>query len=112
MRFYDNRHNLKFVANPESLLYIAAEENYINIFYMENRKEKCYVLRNSMKSVEEICLENGMIRCHRSFYINPRHVDVLRKDKDGIMYAELDMKESRHVPVSKSYYKTLSDALY
>ena len=112
MRFYDNRHNLKFVANPESLLYIAAEENYINIFYTENRKEKCYVLRNSMKSVEEICLENGMIRCHRSFYINPRHVDVLRKDKDGIMYAELDMKESRHVPVSKSYYKTLSDALY
>lgn len=112
MRFYDNRHNLKFVVTPDSLLYISAEENYINIYYIENRKEKCYVLRNSMKSVEELCLDNGMIRCHRSFYINPRHVEVLRKDKDGVMYAELDVKESRHVPVSKSYYKTLSDALY
>lgn len=112
MRFYDSRHNLKFVVNPDSLLYIAAEENYINIYYIENRKEKCYVLRNSMKSIEEICLDNGMIRCHRSFYINPRHVEVLRKDKEGVMYAELDVKESRHVPVSKSYYKTLSDALY
>ena len=112
MRFYDFRHNLKFVVNPESLLYIAAEENYINIFYIENRKEKMYTLRNSMKSVEELCLDNGMVRCHRSFYINPRHVEVLRKDKEGVMYAELDIKESRHVPVSKSYYKTLSDKLY
>ena len=65
-----------------------------------------------MKSVEEICLDNGLIRCHRSFYINPRHVEVLRKDKEGVMYAELDVKESRHVPVSKSFSKTLSEALY
>lgn len=112
MRFYDDRHNLKFVVNPDSLLYISAEENYINIFYTENRKEKMYVLRSSMKVVEELCIDNGMVRCHRSYYINPRHVEVLRKDKEGVMYAELDVKESRHVPVSKSYYKTLSDKLY
>ncbi|MBQ7811645.1 MAG: LytTR family transcriptional regulator [Bacteroidales bacterium] len=112
MRFYDDRHNLKFVITPESLLYIAAEENYINIFYTENGKEKTYALRSSMKAVEELCLDNGMVRCHRSFYINPRHVDVLRKDKEGVMYAELDAKESRHVPVSKTYYKILSEKLY
>ena len=111
MRFYDSRHNLKFVVNPESLLYIAAEENYINIFYVENSREKTYVLRNSMKSIEEICLENGLVRCHRSYYINPRHVEVLRKDKEGVIYAELDVRESRHVPVSKTYYKTLSEKL-
>lgn len=112
MRFYDDRHNLKFVVTPESLLYIAAEENYINIFYTESGKEKSYALRSSMKAVEELCIDNGLVRCHRSFYINPRHVDVLRKDKDGVMYAELDAKESRHVPVSKTYYKILSEKLY
>ena len=111
MRFYDSRHNLKLVLNPESLLYIAAEENYINIFYLENSREKTYVLRNSMKSVEEICLDNALVRCHRSYYINPRHVEVLRKDKEGVIYAELDVRESRHVPVSKTYYKTLSEKL-
>jgi len=112
MRFYDDRHNLKFVVTPDSLLYIAAEENYINIYYTENGKEKVYQLRSSMKAVEEICMDNGLVRCHRSFYVNPRHVEVLRKDKEGVMYAELDAKESRHVPVSKTYYKILSDKLY
>lgn len=112
MRFYDDRHNLKFVITPDSLLYIAAEENYINIFYTESGKEKSYALRSSMKAVEELCLDNGMVRCHRSFYVNPRHIEVLRKDKEGVMYAELDAKESRHVPVSKTYYRILSEKLY
>lgn len=112
MRFYDDRHNLKLVLNPDSLLYISAEENYINICYSEDKKEKTYVLRSSMKAVEELCLDNGMVRCHRSFYVNPRHIEVLRKDKEGVMYAELDVRECRHVPVSKSYYKILSDKLY
>lgn len=112
MRFYDDRHSLKFVITPESLLYISAEENYINIFYAENGKEKTYVLRSSMKAIEELCIDNGMVRCHRSFYVNPRHIEVLRKDKEGVMYAELDVKESRHVPVSKTYYKILSEKLY
>ena len=112
MRFYDSRHNLKLVLNPESLLYISAEENYINIYYLENFKEKVYVLRASMKSIEELCIDNGLVRCHRSYYINPRHVEVLRKDKEGIIYAELDVNDSRHVPVSKQYYKTLSEKLY
>ena len=112
MRFYDDRHSLKFVITPDSLLYISAEENYINIFYAENGKEKTYVLRSSMKAIEELCIDNGMVRCHRSFYVNPRHIEVLRKDKEGVMYAELDVKESRHVPVSKTYYKILSEKLY
>ena len=112
MRFYDDRHNLKLVVTPESILYISADENYINITYTENGKEKTYVLRSSMKAIEEICVDNGMVRCHRSFYVNPRHIEVLRKDKEGIMYAELDVKESRRVPVSKTYYNTLSEKLY
>lgn len=112
MRFYDDRHNLKFVVTPDTVLYIAAEENYINIYYTENGKEKVYELRSSMKAVEELCFDNGLVRCHRSFYVNPKHVEVLRKDKEGVMYAELDVKESRHVPVSKSYYKILSEKLY
>jgi DNA-binding LytR/AlgR family response regulator len=51
------------------------------------------------------------MRCHRSFYINPAHVKVLRKDRDGIMYAELDADDVRHIPVSKKYYDHLSDML-
>lgn len=111
MRFYDVNRNLKLVVTADNILYIGAEENYINIFYTDNGKVKSYVLRNSMRSVDELCLSNGLIRCHRSFYINPTHVRVLRKDKEGIFSAELDMDDVRDIPVSKTYYKNLAEML-
>ncbi len=111
MRFYDSNHNLKFVSTAATILYIGAEENYINIYYTDNGKVKCYVLRNSMKSVDELCLSNGLVRCHRSFYVNPTHVRVLRKEKEGVVLAELDMDDVRDIPVSKKFYNNLAEML-
>lgn len=111
MRFYDDRHNLKIVLTPDAILYITAEENYVNIFYTENDKVRNYVLRSSMKALDELCQDNGLIRCHRSYYVNPLHVKVLRKDKDGIVYAELDATDIMHIPVTKRYYDRLSEML-
>lgn len=111
MRFYDSMRNLKIVLMPQSVLYIAAEENYVIIYYTENERVKEYVLRSSMKAIDEVCQDNGLIRCHRSYYINPAHVKVLRKDKDGVMYAELNADNLRNIPVSKTYYSRLSEML-
>lgn len=111
MRFYDNFHNLKIVLSAPAVLYIAAEENYVNIYYLENGRIKEYCLRSSMKAIDELCQDNGLIRCHRSYYINPVHVKVLRKDRDGASYAELDAHDAMHIPVSKTYYGRLSDML-
>lgn len=111
MRFYDDKHNLKIVLLPESILYITAEENYVNIFYSDNGKLRNYVLRSSMKALDELCQDNGLIRCHRSYYINPSHVKVLRKEKEGVIYAELDAQEIIHIPVTKRYYDHLSEML-
>ncbi len=111
MRFYDINHNLKLVVTAGTVLYIGAEENYINIFYTDGGKVRSYVLRNSMKSVDELCLAHGLVRCHRSYYINPSHVKVLRKDKEGVIYAELDAADLMDIPVSKRYYEKLSEML-
>lgn len=111
MRFYDGKHNLKIVLVPEAILYIGAEENYVNIYYLDNLKVRNYVLRSSMKAIEELCLENGLVRCHRSFFVNPSHVKVLRKEQEGVVYAELDSPEVRHIPVTKRYYDRLSEML-
>ncbi len=111
MRFYDDRHNLKLVLTEEAVLYITAEENYVNIFYTENGKLRNYVLRSSMKALDELCQDHGMVRCHRSFYVNPRHVTVLRKEKEGVVYAELDSNDSMRIPVTKRYYDQLSEML-
>jgi DNA-binding LytR/AlgR family response regulator len=111
MRFYDVNHNLKFVVTADSLLYIGAEENYINIYYTDAGKVRSYVLRSSMRAVDELCLSNGMVRCHRSYYVNPAHIRVLRKDKEGYVSAQLDVDDVRDIPVSKKFYNNLAELL-
>ena len=111
VRFYDDKHNLKIVLLSSSILYISAEINYVNIFYLDNDKVRNYILRSSMKSLEELCQDNGLLRCHRSYYVNPKHIKVLRKDKDGVVCAELDAKDVMNIPVTKRYYDRLSDML-
>jgi DNA-binding LytR/AlgR family response regulator len=64
-----------------------------------------------MKSVDELCLSIGLVRCHRSFYVNPAHVRVLRKEKEGVVVAELDMHDVRDIPVSKKFYDNLAEML-
>lgn len=111
VRFLDSHGNLKLVAQARNVLYISAEENYVSITYLDKEKEKNYVLRNSMKNLEEMCQRYGLIRCHRSYIINKDHVKSLRKDKEGYIVAELDSAEKPHIPVSKNYYDTLAAML-
>ena len=111
IRFYDDKHNLKIVLTPASILYITAEENYVNIYYSDDNVVRNYVLRCTMKSIDDLCHENGLLRCHRSFFVNPRHIKSLRKDKDGFVRAELDISGVRHIPVSQRYYNRIVDLL-
>ena len=64
-----------------------------------------------MKTLEPQLLKHGIIRCQRSFFINPRHVTALRKDREGLIVAELDIRDARTIPVSPNYYDNLSKLL-
>lgn len=109
IRFYDERKNLKLVVVASSVLYIAAEENYIRICYLDGQQLSEYMLRRSMKSIEELCAKYGLLRCHRSYYINPIHIKALRKEKEGVIAAELDVEPTKDIPVTKRYYEIISD---
>ena len=111
VRFADNTGRLKLVIAHDVILYIEAQENYVSIHYMEGENQKEYSLRQSMRGIEELMDKHGIIRCQRSYFVNPRHVKVLRKDNEGMIQAELDITGSRPVPVSPKYYEDLSKML-
>ena len=111
VRFTDTTGRLKLVIAHDVILYIEAQENYISIHYMEGEKLKEYSLRQSMRGIEELMDRHGIIRCQRSYFVNPRHVTVLRRDKEGFIQAELDVHNSKPVPVSPKYYENLSQLL-
>lgn len=107
-RFYDEHKRLKLTVDKPSLLCIKAEYNYIKIYYLDSGKVAEFMLRNSMKSQEAKAAENGLVRCHRSYFVNPRHIKVLSKGTDGQITALLDSNEPLPVPVSKQYYDQLA----
>ncbi len=111
VRFADNTGRLKLVIANDVLLYIEAQENYIHIHYLDGGQIKEYSLRQSMRGIEELAEKHGIIRCQRSYFVNPRHVKVLRRDKEGMIKAELDAPDARPVPVSPKYYEELSKLL-
>lgn len=103
VRFLDERGNVKLIVSQQSILYIQSEENYLRIYYLDDGKLNTYLLRSSMKRIEETCAKNGLVRCHRSYFVNKNRVQVLQKDKD-FTYAILDVPNTAHIPVSKNYY--------
>lgn len=61
----------KIILDQEQLLYIAAAENYVEVFYLENKQLRKKLLRNTLQQVEEMLRPfHNMFRCHRSYLIN------------------------------------------
>jgi DNA-binding LytR/AlgR family response regulator len=111
MRFVDNTQKLKLMIASPAVLYVEADENYVHVRYMEGERVKDYPLRASMKSLEELMLKHGLLRCQRSYYINPQHIKVLRRDKEGMISAELDVANQKSIPVSPKYYEAVAKGL-
>jgi len=97
--FLDEKKNLKLAVTSSSVLFIEAADNYVNICYLNNEKLIKYPLRNSMRSIEQICESNNIVRCHRSYYVNLRKIRAIRKAREGI-FAELTYPAAPNIPIS------------
>ena len=111
MRFYDSGKRLRLNIAASAVLYLESDENYVNIYYLESGQIKTFVLRASMKSLEKMSSDNGLRRCHRRYLINPSHVRVLRKESEGVIFAELDVPGAETIPISRRYYDGISELL-
>ncbi|MCR4664689.1 MAG: LytTR family transcriptional regulator [Paludibacteraceae bacterium] len=111
MRFRDQQKQVKLIIASAAVLYIEAKENYVIIKYKDGDIVREYTLRSSMVALEELMRKHGLVRCQRSYYINPVHVKVLRKDKEGVITAELTTPNQKAIPVSPRYYAALASLL-
>jgi hypothetical protein len=106
--FYDDKGILKFSLKKENLFYVESAENYVNICYLNKGKISKYLLRDTLKKIEENFSGTEIIRCHRSFIVNFDKVKILRKDKDGLKL-EFDNPSVTDIPVSKTYVDTVME---
>lgn len=100
--FYDEKGDFKLSVQSDQLLYLEAADNYVKIHFLNKGKLSNFMLRNSLKTLDECFINTSMVRCHRSFIVNFDKVKILRKEKEGI-YLVLDQDNIPDIPVSKTY---------
>lgn len=111
IKFHDEYHKLRFVVAPDAVVFLKSEENYVQIHYMENSKPKKFILRSSMRALEEQVTNHGLVRCHRSFYINPDHIKMIRKEPSGLVVALLKEEGYEPIPISRKYQDEITRLL-
>lgn len=100
---FDNNGTLKMSINPESLYYIESDDNYIKIWYTDNKGIlQPYILRCRLKTVEESFKGSGLIRCNRKYIVNLNKVVTLKKENEGYILI-LDNMDIPQIPVTKTY---------
>lgn len=100
--FYDEKHELRLSVKRSNLLYMESADNYVCIWYLSKGLLTKFMLRNSLKAIEESLADTNVLRCHRSFMVNFEQVKVIRREKDGV-YLELGIEKVPDIPISKTY---------
>jgi hypothetical protein len=106
--FYDDKGILKFSVKKENLLYLESAENYVNICYINKDKVSKYMLRDTLKKIEETFSGTEIVRCHRSYMVNFEKVKVIRRDRDGLKLG-FDNPLVTDIPVSKTYVNAVME---
>lgn len=100
---FDNNGTLKLSVSLSNLFFIESDDNYIKVWYSDNKGEmKNYILRCRLKTVEESFKGSPLVRCNRKYIVNLLRVRVLRKENEGYVM-DLDNEDIPPIPVTKTY---------
>lgn len=111
IRFYDEYKKLRLVIANDAVIFIKSEENYVQIHYIDKDKTKKFVLRSSMRALEDDLSKKGLVRCHRSYFINPAYIKIVHRDESGQIVAELNQDGYDSIPISRKYQDAITKLL-
>lgn len=85
----------------DDIRYIEREMHTTKVYTRDN----CYRICSKLSELESV-FENypAMIRCHMSFFVNWRYIDVFGKK-------QFEMKSGERIPVSRKYYQRVKEYL-
>ena len=108
INFADEKGEYKLSLSSDSLIFIESADNYVEINYVSQNKLNKFILRNSLKRIEELFADTNICRCHRSFIVNMEYVTAMRRNKDELEI-EFKIPEIKKIPISKTYAEKVSE---
>lgn len=89
------------------IVFVKSEDNYVSIFYRTSEGVKEKMLRGTLKHIHSQV--PTLIRIHRSFIINPTHLEELRGNaQNGKVYLK---GIETPITVSKTYFESIRNEL-
>lgn len=64
-----------------------------------------------MRALEETLSRHGLVRCHRSYFINPAFIKIVHRDSSGMIVAELKQEGFESIPISRKYQEEITRLL-
>lgn len=98
------------VVKPASLMLLAAQDNYVKCYWLEDGSVKKKLLRNTLSRIEDALQDyKQFFRCHRGYIINLTAVSNISGNSQG--YTAVLNFINTNIPVSRSKGKELQQAL-
>lgn len=102
----NNKENL--MIEPKNLVYVEAMENYVTIYYLENKKLSNLIFRGKLKNIE--VQSKGILQfCHRSYLVNSDYILEIQKEGHK-QFLILNIDEIK-IPLSKNQKDNFSSQI-
>jgi hypothetical protein len=88
---------------PADILFASAAGNYVELY----TEQRTVVWRQTMGNAERVLRKAGFVRVHRSYLVPWRNIDLLVRDRKGVV--EVALLNGRRLPVSSRYANNLAD---
>lgn len=98
----DEKGVLRMSLKRSDILYMQGSDNYVTVWYQAQNRVTKFMLRNTLRTLEDDLRQESVIRCHRSYLVNIEKVKLIRREKEGLAL-ELDSTPPSTVPVSRTY---------
>ncbi len=98
-----------FYVDPGALLFCEARQNYVRCVYLQEGQANEETIRATLSGLETALQRAGMLRCHRSYLVNTRHIRAARGNAQGLRLDLVGTEED--VPVSRAYVTLLREAV-
>lgn len=98
----DEKGVLRLSLKRSDILYMQSSDNYVTVCYQAQNRVNKFMLRNTLRTMEDELRQEAVIRCHRSYLVNIEKVKLIRREKEGLTL-ELESIPPASVPVSRTY---------
>jgi hypothetical protein len=105
----DNQNEFLSIS-PEQLIYVAAADNYVQFYFLENDNTKTAILRSTLKKVSDALVDYpNFFRCHRTYLVNLDKVQKVSGNAQGLKL-HLENTETL-IPVSRTLHEKIGQLL-